>query len=293
MASFKRIADYTDKASGANPAFPRKLIIQVSRQNFQYCILEGNPGRFIAMEDYLINETEENGHGGLGNYQPLQDLMGQLDMTKQAFDSVHVIAEEPCSTLVPYPLFDDEKKENYLEFSHELFSPRVILADHLKNIESVNVFAIPEGLHGLLNSTFPGCRISHLTSSLIEGLLANFRYNELQGRVFANVRKEFLDILVFGPEKLIFCNSFQYNCREDFIYFLLFAMEQLKLDPDKVQVVFMGNIRRNSPEYELTYKYVRNPGFIDRNDRLKYSYVFDDLPPHFYYNLFNMELCEL
>jgi hypothetical protein len=38
---------------------------------------------------------------------------------------------------------------------------------------------------------------------------------------------------------------------------------------------------------------VRNVAFIQRGSDYAYSYVFDDIPEHFYYNLLNLQRCEL
>ena len=287
MHSFIQVASFIDKTLDNDPVSASKLFIQVSEKRLQYCILDGIAGRFTVLEDFRLED------GYAAGYQHLNALLAFLERLRLSYGAVIVLIEDPLSTLVPYPLFEESQKARYLEFTYDLPSQCLILSDRLKNLEAVNVFAVPGELHSLIIKYFPACRIIHLATSLIEGLRATFRQTELQGRVFVNVRSEYLDILVFDADKLIFCNSFPYHCREDFLYFLLFSMEQLKLDPDKIPVTFMGDVLKNSPEYELSLKYVRNTSFISRNERLHFSYVMNDLPPHAYSHLFNLELCEL
>ncbi len=70
-------------------------------------------------------------------------------------------------------------------------------------------------------------------------------------------------------------------------------MEQLGLNPESVNLVFMGEIDKNSALYHIAFKYVRNISFIERSDYFRYSYVLDELQSHNFYNLLNAGRCEL
>jgi hypothetical protein len=107
-----------------------------------------------------------------------------------------------------------------------------------------------------------------------------------------NTGQSHIDILQIRDKKLDYYNSFRYNTSEDFMYFLVFVVEQLKLNPESVQVVLLGEIERHSSLSDLLHKYIRHISFIDRSSDHRYSFVFDQLPGHYYYNLLNASLCE-
>ena len=67
-----------------------------------------------------------------------------------------------------------------------------------------------------------------------------------------------MDIIVLDNKKLIYFNSFTYETKEDFIYFLLFALEQLELDPATVRVRLFGAIEEGDPYYDMCYRYIQN-----------------------------------
>jgi hypothetical protein len=71
-------------------------------------------------------------------------------------------------------------------------------------------------------------------------------------------------MFVLKGAKLLFNNTFRFKTKEDFLYFMLFAMEQLQLDAETVQVIFMGMITEDSKIAELVTRYVRNIRF--KND---------------------------
>ena len=78
-----------------------------------------------------------------------------------------------------------------------------------------------------------------------------------------NVSKKAIDIVVLENKKLGFYNSFEYHSKQDFIYYVLFALEQLKIDPDKTPIHLLGDIHRDSELYQITYTYIRTIHFVE------------------------------
>ena len=67
-------------------------------------------------------------------------------------------------------------------------------------------------------------------------------------------------MIFFKGSKLQFYNLFSYKTGEDFIYFLLAALEQLKLNPERAEVVLMGAIEKNFQLYDLVFRYIGEAG---------------------------------
>jgi len=53
-------------------------------------------------------------------------------------------------------------------------------------------------------------------------------------------------------------NSYEYQTPEDFIYYVLFVMEQLKMDPREQLIQLAGKIDEHSDLYKTVYKFIRN-----------------------------------
>ena len=87
--------------------------------------------------------------------------------------------------------------------------------------------------------------------------------NNSEKQFFVNVAETSFDIVVIENSKLLFYNSFSYNTQEDFIYYILFTAEQLKLNPEKFLLYFIGDVEKDSEIYHITYQYVRNVDFIN------------------------------
>jgi hypothetical protein len=69
-------------------------------------------------------------------------------------------------------------------------------------------------------------------------------------------------------------------------------VEQLGLNPESADLMMMGEVDKHSSITDLVMKYIRNVSFAKRNDEFRYSFVFDQLPGHYYFNLLNASLCE-
>ena len=125
----------------------------------------------------------------------------------------------------------------------------------------------------------------------MESLYVNYKNVMGEGRIFLNVRDGEFDLMIFRGKQLNYCNSFPFRSPEDMVYYLIFVMEQMNLNPEAVPLVLLGDTERKSSVYDLLYRYIRTIEFAARNETFNYSYLLDDLPGHSFYTLFNSEQC--
>ena len=81
--------------------------------------------------------------------------------------------------------------------------------------------------------------------------------------MYIDVRINQFSIVVLEDKKLLFSNSFSFETKEDFIYYILFAAEQLELNPNEFPLFFTGNILKDSDLYTITYQYIRHINFLE------------------------------
>lgn len=194
--------------------------------------------------------------------------------------------------LVPHALFQESAREEYLKFSQNLQPGELILQDTLKNIDALNVYTIPLVVKEGVGQLFPNAILHHALSTLTESLLIRFKNTQPAQHLILNVGDQAFDMVVLKENKLVFCNSFEYKSAEDFIYYVLFVMEQLQIVPQQSSVQVCGQLLKPSAIDDLLNKYIGKVSFLSRNPQWKYSYVFDELPGHMYYNLLNVMSCE-
>ncbi|MCD6113240.1 MAG: DUF3822 family protein [Bacteroidales bacterium] len=278
-----------DKSFNLKNTIKYVLSIQLRLNGFSFSILNSESNNFIALKSVNYNNPLKfNSHE---YFNKLNDSFSENEILNKSFKRINIIIRNYKSTLIPFPLFEVYDKNNYAFFNNDIQEDDLVVYDKLTNLEAYNVYTIPVGLKSKLIELFPESRVRHFSTPLIEGLLIKYK-NQNINKAFLNVEKDHFDLVIFNNYKLIFFNSFEYKTDKDFIYFLLFTFEQLKINPENFDLVLLGNILKGSKEYNIILKYVRNVSFIKRNDYYKYSYLFEPLPQHFFYNLLNSDLCE-
>jgi hypothetical protein len=278
-----------DKAFDKEASQYYGLSIQCSLDGFSFCIIDPQSNRYLGIVAYEFQYAT-----GLHMLsQALDELIRDDELLRLPYESVRIIFETHKSTLVPHAFFDPENLTSHLKLHHQIDHDEIVRSDNLPMLEARNIWLIPESVRKVLGVYFPMAAVHNHASVLIESLLALSKNRDEGNAVFVYVRKNMFDIVVLNGNKLLFFNSFRYQAKEDFIYFLIYVLEQLELNPEMVRLTFLGEILRLSSIYDVAHKYVRHVGFGKRPEDFKFSYVFDDIPEHFYFNLLNHFRCEL
>lgn len=278
-----------DKALTTEATKDYSLSIQVSLDGFSFCVLDPSRNKYSALVKYDFQDMQSPALLA----DAVKEIISTSEWLGYKYRNVKIIYESQQMSLIPKPLFDKKYAADYLRFNHLPDPNDEISFDQLPNLDAVNIFALPGNLRTMLKKQFRGITINHFSSALIENLLIRNKNFDEGHMIFANVRRQWLDIVILNGRNLLFFNSFHYRTKEDFAYYLIYVIEQLGLNPEKVKLMLMGEILKISDIYNITFKYVRHVDFIRRSEDYGYSYIFDDIPGHFHYNLLNLQHCEL
>lgn len=189
----------------------------------------------------------------------------------------------PNFTLVPAAYDSVHSRRTILKANCTVDEEQEVYADSIAggDIQLLFAFApeIVQRCSGKSNSS-----VSHSLSGLINQLLALNQTNETEN-LYVYVQASSFQLILVRDRKLHFCNSFNYQSPEDFLYHLLFACTQLRLDPELVPLTIMGEVMRESALYQLLIKYIRHVEFARPFDGLRFNSDYP-LPAHFFFNLF-------
>ncbi|MBN4051586.1 DUF3822 family protein [bacterium AH-315-M05] len=261
------------------------LSIQLGLEGFSFCILDTKRNKYIGLGSSRFSKI----HDYPNLCDEIKELIHKNDLLQNKYKSVSASIVHGKSTLIPTALFEKSNEKNYLLFNHSLENDEDIATDKLNNLDSLNLYALPHCVESTLKERFPAVKIYHHSSSLIEGLLIQYK-NQNDKKLIIHFRSGSFDVVALDGKDLTLYNSFNYQTKEDFVYYILFVCEQLKLNPENLKLVLLGEIEKRSDHYSLLYKYIRNISFGERSGSFEYSYLFDEMPKHFYYNLFNQFL---
>lgn len=245
-----------------------KLSIQISLNGLSFCILDSVSNKITALQHFHFENVTN----------PLQlekEVTAILDehatLLNQPFETVTVSHVNTLSTFVPKPLFSDKHLADYLKYNNKILPNDYMTFDVIANNDMVNVYIPYVNINNLFFERYGAFHYKHFATILLENIFQLVPPTE-EATVYVHVQKKHFEIVVIQQKKLLFYNSFEYSSSEDFIYFLLFTLEQLELNANTLQLYFLGVIDKSDVLYTVTYTYVRHVDFLDK----KYSFDFNE-----------------
>ncbi len=186
-----------------------------------------------------------------------------------AFNKVLVIHHNQLSTLVPKELFNENAIADYLKFNAKILQTDFITYDEISVNNSVNVYVPYININNFIFENFGEFTYKHASTLLIENILKD-QVEDSNSKMIVNVCYDRFDLLVVKNKKLELYNSFEYQTKKDFLYYILFTAEQLKLDPETFQLELIGDIKQDDDLYAIVYKYIRHVNFGNRLGSFNY-----------------------
>ena len=168
-----------------------------------------------------------------------------------------VVHQNQYNAFVPVALFSEDFLGSYLQFSNQVFESEQFAYDDLRNYEMKNVYVPFSGANDVLIENFGEFEFKHSSTTLVSGLLDTSKNIE-ERQVFAIINTDHFDLVIVQNQKLLLYNSFEFRTTEDFLYYLLFAAEQLGLNPEQFKLTLLGSVKQDDALFQAAYKYVRN-----------------------------------
>jgi hypothetical protein len=296
---FNAIHAFSDPGLDKRNIFDYELSVRLNSDSLSYAVLDTRTNKFLHIETweqglpkrkpYIPGDKEPEDMGRI-----IELLEDDLNWLTGNFSHKRIIIDQGKSTLVPHALFKEENKEAIFNFNVAggPYPADALRHDRLVSLNAFVVYHLPHNTKKLLEDYFSSSQVIHYSSALIQPVFLKNRNQENDQLLYVNVAASRVDIMRMKGKKLDYFNSFRYNTAEDFLYFVIFVVEQLGLNPETAELMMMGEVDKHSSLTDLMMKYVRNVSFARRNDDFRYSFVFDQLPGHYYYNLLNASLCE-
>ncbi|WP_400079977.1 DUF3822 family protein [Winogradskyella sp. R77965] len=260
----------------------KELSIQINLNGLSFCILnkETNSIEFLNTITFA-NKLTPN--------EVLNHLKAELSSNtafSEDFDAVTVIHQNELATLVPKTLYNENNKADYLKFNSKILRTDFITEDDINVNESINVYVPYVNINNYIFETFGAFVYKHSSSILVDTILSKEKRAE-DPIVYININMHTIELLAVTKGQLQLFNVFEYHSKEDFIYYVLFVYEQLKLDVETTPIKLSGIIDKDDELYSILYTYVRHIEFIDSDLDYKISESIKDKNVHHNYLILN------
>jgi len=280
-SKIKAKADFIDQTQLRN-SHPKHRSIQLDSDGLSFSILDLEKNTYIGVREYDFKATDRL----QVIWERYQNLREQDEWLRTDTHSQSMAWNFGVSTLIPNAFSSPMAEKTLRNFVQPLLPSDELFRDDLPAVEAGNVYPLPSSLH----EHFKGVKVVHGTTPFLEGMLRRFQ-NDEASRVLVNIENRQFTLLVLIDRKLQLFNRYPFQTSEDLIYYLLFAMEQLNLNPEEVPLTLYGSIEKHSALYEIAYKYIRNVDLGLRPDGFVYAPILDSVAPQHYYGLFQQYLC--
>ncbi len=263
------------------------ITIQCSLDGFCFVIHDIEENKIIDIELY---QTSEAGDECIV-MEALEKTLFKKDLYEKPFHSVRFIVGNRLNTLVPTELFDNQHPEVYFRFNHDLPSDHILMHEALPAINSVNVFAIPAQQRQRVLGLWNNAVIIHQSTVFLNSILHEAPAED-SVTAYVNVNSRSFDMAIAKECNILFFNNFKFNTKDDFIYFLIFALEQQQLDSQETPICFTGLISGNSEIIRLCERYIKHLRFIRPDGSVNVDMSLNATPFQYYYIPYKSITCE-
>ena len=256
------------------------LSIQLSLDGFSFCVYNSVQNEIGA---FAVYEFESTAATPFNHLELVEQVFEKELLLQVKYENVIVIHCNNLVTQVPKPFFNKNNLANYLQNTVKILENDFITFDEISNSEIVNIYIPFVNINNFLLDKYGTFEYKHSSTILIEHILNSFK-NAEGDFCFINVSNNSFEIVVLKNKTFELFNSFTFNTKEDFIYYILFTVEQLKLNPEEFKLIFSGEIEKESELYSIAYQYIRNVSFYNLNN---FPAILSDVSSHSHLTLLN------
>jgi Protein of unknown function (DUF3822) len=211
-----------------------------------------------------------------------QETLAQHPLLKHPFGNVSVRISTPLATLVPRRLFEPQHCHKYFTLLQPEQEGVLYGYELLDGFDCYLVWGAPASLQYVVNRFQP----HHIAGALIpcyRQIAAENRHS-----IFANIRANLVQIVVYEQRNLVFYNAFEFNRPADLLYCVLLAYDQFRLNPEQVPLQLSGTILETGEHYKMLYKYIRDIQFLASAAPVHLPNQENALPPHCWFDLLSI-----
>ena len=230
-----------------------KLSIQVSLNGLSFCILD-TIANTLTLSHSLPFKREVS---PFELHKEIKQSFRDEGVFEYSFSEVIAIHRNALFSLVPQPLFDEDQLPNYLKYNAKILASDHLDFDVITGLDAVNVYVPFANVNNFLYDLFGEFEFKHSGTVLLETLIK--LPSSRQGTIsYLHLAESQMELVVFSNKKLLFYNSFAISSVEDVLYFLLFSLEQLDLDPESLKLRLLGEVSEEDRVYEFCAEYFEN-----------------------------------
>lgn len=285
LLSMNKLMHLIDDEFESQNAAKCDLLIHLGIESIQYAIIDKVRDELKALVEYeLIGENSPKAMIAALNSLPEceKEFKYPFNKIKISFDSYHY-------TFIPQALFQEGNEHEYAKFiestDENALISKTISAAKIQNISKINL-----ELYQNLKNIFGETIVLNQANPFLQGFIKN--YSEKNTGLFIDVQKEHIQIAYLKEGKLFFYNILDCINADELNYYILNAIETLKIDVKACEILISGKISNGDESFKRLEKYFENIQFAQSELIVKHPEKFSTVPMHNYFTLIALDQCE-
>ena len=210
---------------------------------------EGN--KVLCIYNYRLQKSSDTGFP----VKKVNDIFTSNEQFNPPYKETQLYLSGSGFTLVPSLLYKKENANKLLSFNYILNEGESIMDEHIPDIDSNIIYAYNKDLMDIINSRFSNLKAQNIASLQIPFYL---RLSESKSAyVYCQAYHSYFQICIIDKGKLLLYNHFNFSTSEDLLYYIVFCMEQLGLNPEFTKLRIGGKLEKKD-SLGLLKDYIRD-----------------------------------
>lgn len=237
-----------------NSSAQKKLILQVDPKEVSYIIQNQLSNEILHFNSYTLDPYKSID-------LELDKMFNADELLSTDFDDIEIIHNNNLNTLVPDEYFNEHVLGSYLQYNVKVFPTDFFASDEIVGIKAHNVYVPFVAFNNYFLDKYGAFNYKHIFTSLVE-----YTHNESKNeplKIWLFKSNNVLAIIGYRNQELTFINSFEIQSKEDLIYYTLFVLEQIQVNPAECTVHLIGDFEKDDEYHQILYTYIQNVELLD------------------------------
>jgi len=277
-------SDFNKKLSTAY-----QLSILIGMDSLVYFAFDTNNNNALLLR--AIPYSKGGSSNGFDLAEELRKIFAREDLLSYLFRRVKITMPDIQAVLVPDRLYNEYEKTTYFTELMSQGSADAIQNDEVDELGLQILYPTDLSLLAVLKKQFPTAKFYNNTTPCLLGCRKTIE-EDVKQRFHVHFTQKNIYISVFEKKNLVFSNAFKYQTAGDVLYYILLTYNQNNLDPTQLPLHISGQILSNAEIFKTLYRYIGEIKFVPFPSFLNFSKRFNEVPSHFFFDLYSLALCK-
>ncbi len=255
------------------------LLLKITADSFSYAIINTTKDKIKVVYDCQDFQPTASNLSSTILSDPYLSLL---------FNRVKIASYTANTIAVPEELYTSDEAEPYLKYFSDLdhYSRNVYTAAYTGQ-DFRSLFLLPNAVESAIQTHWREAHPYEQTASLLA-----INQNTESQQFYLDFTAGSFHAMLLRNGKMIFQNVFQIENPEEFHYYLLLLLKQLKINASETKVLASGILNEGDDQYSILMKYFSAVQLCTPGESTVSNSILEDMPPHYYTSLLALNLCE-